>query len=363
MTKRLLSFIVLCSMLFTSCEMMENAKQASKNSGNAAAAASDSVGILKRSVVMTRPGAAKEARAKALERLEDAKSIEGKVVEAATFFKAFEYQLWLGKHFDSDTYLQSLYEDAMNELYRQLKEVNGDKKISKTNPTAFRINPWRKKRDANILGLSLGMHKVHGLQITVRPIDYELQDGTIFTFNDESMGVSVLDLIKEALIKIDMYENGQIAYGELMPYQVVVYENIEEFVTLLNVRYNMILTLALAELTEVEENSFTALTAMILPTSWKKIESEYMDINEAKRRKANKYLEEAFKLKDFMQNVGAIPYMYNDIQNIFKKIVHPSRADEDMIILSVDDQKSINKYYGALENLFKISGNRIIDII
>jgi hypothetical protein len=362
MTRKLLSYVMLMTFLFTSCEMMENAKQASKNSGKAADAASDSVGILKRSVVMTRAGAAKEARAKAIERLEAAKSVEGKVVEAATFFKAFEYQLWLGKHFDDDEYLQSLYEDAMNEIYRQLKEINGDKKISETNPTAFRINPWRKKRDANLLALSLGLHKVHGLQITVRPIELELEGGGVFSFDDENMGVSALDLIKEGLIKIRQYENGEIAYGELTPYQVVIYENIEEFTTLLNVRYNMILTLALAELTNVEESTIEGFSSIILPTSWRSLDSDYMQINDAKKKKATKYITEAAKLRSFVLSQGFNSFTYKPIEKTFKRMKNPSRTNEDTIILSSNDQNSIKEYYDALEKLFIVEGSKVIGV-
>lgn len=364
MTKTLMSYLVLMTLLFTSCskleDMSKNATKASENSGKAAEAASESREEIANGRIMSRAGAARTARRDSLENMKELKTVEGKVVEAATYYKAFEYQLWTGQRYDTDEYLESLMEDAMNELYRNLAELNGGKSLLDTNPTAFRVLPWRLKRDSNILAMALGLHKLHGLQMTVNPQllnEYSINSA----FKDD--GMSPLDLIKDGFIKINAYENGYLAYGELKAHEVVIYENIEEFRGLLNTRYNMILTLALAELTNVDDNSFSAIASLILPTSWKKLDSEYMELNEAKRRKANKYLEEAFKLKDFMQKVGATPYMYNDIQKIFKKMVHPSRADEDMIILSVDDQKSINDYYGALESLFEISGNRIIDII
>tara|TARA_B100001971_G_scaffold37960_1_gene32984 strand:- start:28797 stop:29918 length:1122 start_codon:yes stop_codon:yes gene_type:complete len=366
MTKNLFTLMMTLAFTFTSCSkldgMSENATKASENSGRAADAATDSVGILKRSVIVTRPGAAKEARARAMERLKEAVSIEGKVVEAATYFKAFEYQLWLGNHFDTDEYLQTLYEDAMNEIYRNMKELNKDKKISQTNPTAFRINPWRKKRDANLLALSLGLHKVHGLQITVRPIELELEDGSVFSFEDENMGVSALDLIKEALVRIKKYEEGQIAYGELKPYEVVVYENIEEFVTLINVRYNMILTLALAELTNVEESTIEGFSSIILPTSWRSLDSDYMEINDAKKRKANKYITEAAKLRDFMLANGYMNETYAPIEKTFKRMNNPSRSDEDIVILSTNEQSNINEYYQALETIFQVEGNKVIGV-
>jgi hypothetical protein len=364
MTKKLLSYLVLLTMLFSSCSKLEgmskNATKASENSGKAAKAASESREEIANGRIMSRAGAARTARRDSLENMKKLKTVEGKVVEAATYYKAFEYQLWTGQRYDTDEYLESLMEDAMNELYRNLSELNKGKSILDTNPTAFRILPWRLKRDSNLLAMALGLHKLHGLQMTVNPQllnDYSINSA----FKDD--GMSPLDLIKDAMIKINEYENGFLSYGEFKPHEVVVYENLEEFRGLLNTRYNMILTLAIAELTDVDENSFSAIASLILPTSWKKLKSEYMDINDAKKRKANKYLDEAFKLKDFMQSVGLAPYMYNDIQKIFKKMVHPSRADEDMLILSVDDQRNINDYYGALENLFEISGNRIINII
>lgn len=366
MTKKLLSNLMLIAMLFTSCskldDMGKNATKASDNSGKAADAATNSVGILKRSVIVTRPGAAKEARAKALERMQAAVSVEGKVVEAATYFKAFEYQLWLGQHFDSDDYLETLYEDAMNETYRIMKELNKDKKISKTNPTAFRISGKKKKRDANLLAFSLGIHKVHGLQITVKPIELELEDGTIRSFEDDTDGVSHLDLIKEALIRIKQYENGLIGYNELKLYEVVVYENIEEFVTLLNVRYNMILTLALSELTNIEESTMEGFASIILPASWRSLDSDYMEINDAKKRKANKYIEEASKIRNFMLAHGYECSTYKPIEKTFKRMNNPSRSDEDVLVLSTNDQVNVSEYYKALETIFNVEGNKVTGV-
>lgn len=361
MTKSLFTFLFLSAFAFTSCskleDMSKNATKASENSGKAAEAASESREEIANGRVMTRAGAAKDARAKALERMKERKSIEGKVVEAATYFKAFEYQLWTGQRYDNQEYLDSLIEDAMNEIYRNLKELNNDKRISKTNPTAFRINPWRKKRDANLLAFSLGMHKVHGLQITRDPISNTPVE---VEFSDE--GTSVLDIIKSSLKRIREYENGFLAYGELKPYEVVVYENIEEFTTLVNVRYNMILTLALAEISNVEESTIEGFSSIILPSSWNSLDNEYMEINDAKKRKANKYITEAAKLRNFMLDHGFTNFMYNPIEKSFKRMKNPSRSDEDIVILSNNEQDNVRAYYEALETIFEVEGSRVIGV-
>ncbi|MEX0798366.1 MAG: hypothetical protein WD025_02930 [Bacteriovoracaceae bacterium] len=355
MKKSHFAFLLVLSFLFASCDklndMSDNAVKASENSGRAADAASESRDEIAQGRIMSRAGAAKEARGKALERMKAAKSLEGKVIEATTYYKAFEYLLWTGQRYDSKEYLYELMEDAFNELYRTLRELNDEKSLADTGPTAFRILAKRKDRDRNILALSLAMHKVHGLQSTKNPM----------ASADFEEGTSPLDIIKSSLAKIKKYENGIIDYHELRNYEVAIYENIGEFISLVNTRYNMILTLALSELTNIDESKKEALLSLALPTSWKKLNSEYLSINDAQKRAANRYLNSAFDLKKFMLENEYEVVMDKRVRKIFKKLVNPVRSDDrSFSALSARDQDSVAEHYETLGKLFELDGTRIV---
>ena len=367
MTKRSLSYLMLIALTFTSCskleDMSKNATEASENSGRAADAATESREEIANGRIISRAGGAKAARGYAFDRMITRYTLEGKVVEAAAYMKAFEYQLWTGQRYDKDEYLQELVLDAVNEIYRNINELNAGQDLNETGPTVFRISEGKKDRDMNIIAMALAMHKVHGLQITVEPI--KLTEDFSLAFNDDSMGISVLDYVKSTLIKIKHYEelkskNEFIDINTMLSEpERVIYSKLDVYEGLITTRYNALLSLAIVELSNLEDNKINAFAALFAPSFMDSVESEFIQLNDAQKLDANKYLEEAFKLKTFMVSNGYNVEMYDDIYKIFRKMNHPKADDESLIEMNVVDRYYVEEHYRLLNNIFEMKRNRV----
>jgi len=367
MTKTFLAQLLICSVILSSCskldDMGKNASKASENSGKAATAASESRDEIAHGRIITRAGGAKDARGKAFDRMRSRYTLQGKVVEAATYMKAFEYQLWTGQRYDEDTYLVSLLEDAVNELYRNISELNEGKSIDDTNPTSFRVSAKNKDRDMNIVAMSLALHKVHGLQITVEPI--ELEEGFSLLSGDDNQGLSTLEFIKNTLVKINQYEDLRAqnilidTKSYFTSYEFAIYSKKSLFEALLNTRVNALLTLAVAELSNIDESKIEALSALFMPDFMDSVNNEFLTLNDAQKLDAIKYLNEAYKLKSFLDNNKLDGSIYKDIQKIFRKMRHPKNNEETLLQMNIMDKKMVDDYYRELNNLFIIKRNKV----
>lgn len=360
---QLLAFTV----LFSSCskldDMGKNATKASENSGKAAQAASESREEIANGRIITRAGGAKDARGKAFERMQDRYTLQGKVVEAATYMKAFEFQLWTGQRYDNNDYLVSLLEDAVNELYRNVMELNDGKELTKTNPTSFRLSGKNKDRDMNIIALSLALHKVHGLQMTVEPIEVE-QSFSVLS-GDDYKGLTVLEFIKNTFVKINKYESLKEQNIELdankyfKSYEYVIYAKKSVFRALLNTRLNALLTLAIAEISNIDESKSEALKALFLPEYMTSIDNNFLELNDVQKLDAIKYLNKAHLLKRFLEENNLKPYIYNDIYGIFRKMNNPSNNEDELVRMKNIDRVLLEDFYVELNNLFAVNGTKV----
>ena len=330
----------------------KNAKQATVNSGVAADAASQSREEIANGRVMTRSGSSSASRREALEQIPKVKSLAQKITEASKYVKAFEFQLWTGQRYDTDEYKLRLYEDAMEEFFRAIYELADDKSVAhmvekgKINP--FKIIGSGKSKD--IMAVAIAMHGVHNVQELV----------TVPREDKNADTTSIYGLIKEGLRKAEMVEAGKMQMSDLEEYEQTVYDYREEARALVEVRYNGMLTLAIARLSNIKESMLKGLANIYLglPRSF---ESKFYEMNIGRQFQTNVYLDGAIKTQRFMREVNIPERMIKPLRKLYGKMIikdyEPGQGD--VLANSVDLKKEDTKYQDNLSNLFNISDGRI----
>jgi hypothetical protein len=299
-TLMLLSF----AFTFASCEMMDNAKSASVNSGKAAKAASDSREEIANSRLMARSGAASASRREALEGIMAMDTISMKITEASKYVKAFEFQLWTGQRYDTQSLKERMYEDAMSELFRSVEELYG-KPISGAELSPFKALSGAKSKNMNVYALAVSMHGIHHVQ-------------EVNTTNKAYSGeVSIYSIIKDSLKSIKNIENGSKAFSTLKEHEVVVYNYKEEALALIQARYNMLLTMNLAKVSELKKSTVSGLSLLYFK---KTFESKIKNLNLGEQKEANKYLDAAVKVKRFLSDIGEMVITNDKVAKLYSKM-------------------------------------------
>lgn len=302
LTKTLLSLsFCATTLLFSSCEIADNAKKATKNSGAAAKAAGDSREEIAQSRLLGRSGGSSASRREAIKSLMEMNTFPMKVTEASKYVKAFEFQLWTGQKYETQAYKDRLYEDAMSELFRSIEELYG-KPIAGQKLSPFKALPKAKNRNLNIYALAVAMHGTHQYQ--------EVETRNKKNIEKES----IYDVLKRSLTKVIEVENGEKAYSSLKRYEEVVYNYKNEAIELINARYNMLLTMNMSKVSELKKNTLVGLNLLYFKKSFK---SKFQQLNIGEQEETNKYLDAANKVKKFMNSIGEVLKVHPKISKLY----------------------------------------------
>ena len=307
------------AMVLTSCgsvkDMKKNSEDAAKNSGSAAQSAEESREEIANSRMMGRASSASTSRRNALEAMIEAETVHKKVVEAAKYFKAFEFQVWTAQKYDSPEYLQALYTSAVKEFFRDLSEAYEGKKLSKISPSPFAIR--KSNRQKNVLALALTLHSVSEIQehVSVNRID------------GMDRATSMYDLIKNGLSQLNRAKKGETKLEDMNEYEFYVSTYSKEAIALLQARANMGITLVLKMVSPISEKKSNAIW---LQTGFtKKYQSSFSSLNLAEQYEINeKYLKAVYGVKDFLSSIGVELKIRGDIAKVYSKMIFPEPSSE-----------------------------------
>lgn len=339
--KKSVSLLMVISLAFTltSCDMADNAEKASENSGKAAKAAGDSREEIANSRLMSRSAGASASRRKALDGVMKMSSISMKVTEASKYVKAFEFQLWTGQRYDTKALRDRMYEDAMSELFRSIEELYG-KPIAGESLSPFKAKRKAKNRNMNVYALAVSMHGVHHLQdISTTNKNYSGKD-------------SIYSIIKSSLKSIAKVESGEQTFAALKDHEVVVYNYKQEALALIQARYNMLLTMNIAKVSELKKSTLSGLKLIYTKRSFK---SKITTLNLGEQAEANKYLNTALKVKTFMNEINEAMIINSKLAKLYSKMrINESEDDESILTKSSEKQqsyKNISEHKRLLEKL------------
>lgn len=350
MKKSLSSLLVVGMTLgsLVSCSKMDDAAKNAKKAGTAAGESREEIA---RGRMMTRSGSASASRREALDSLMKMKTLAMKITEASKYSKAFEFQLWSGQRYDTKEYLDQLHEDAMEEFFRSLYELNGDKSIASSDLSPFKIMGKGKKHSLNIYAISLAAHGVHNVQEKVTVAKNLLPDTT-----------SVYGLIKEGLRKSELVEAGKMNLGDLADYEKTVYDYRDDAKALIQVRYNAMLTLAIARLSNIKDSKVKGLANIYLglPRSFN---SRFSELNIGQQYQTNIYLDAAIKVKNYMTEIGMQPELIKPIKKLYGKMILEDANvanDTDIVVAAAVKKQEKDKFIRNLSQMFVIQDNRLL---
>lgn len=339
---------------FVSCskldEMGKNAEEAKDNSGSAAKSAGESREEIANSRMLQRSGGSSTSRREALDALMSWKSFDMKVTEASKFVKGLEFQTWTGQKYDTEEYLHALYDDAIKEFFRAVKEVNGDAEIHETMQSPFRIGEELKDRDLNVYAMAVAMHGVHNVQKYVTAPREKREE------------VSIYDLIKRGLEASDRAEKGEINNADRPQYQLTVEFYKEQALKLISIRANMLLTMNLVRVSNLKQSKVDALILGSNLGIFKKkfFNSKFPELNYAQKVETNKYLDAARKVKVFLNSIGKEVEIIDKLKTYYAKMRLPKESE--ISTMSTEDTALMSEHKDLLGNFFKVDGAKISNL-
>lgn len=231
--------------------------------------------------------------------LDDHVAIEGKLSYAAKFHKAFEYQLWNGESFDTESYREELLDDAISEYFRQNLEIYNNLKESKNifgKSKLERMSPLKtstkRNYEAAFYAIATTMHMNNHHQ------EFVAHNGKEFEIT------SIYDIIVTALKKERNGENMP-AYME----KVITGKNKELSLALLNARFNFLVALAVSDMTTQENMNVANKTqAFLFKLSGGKVgkielSSIFETSNTVTQKQINEYLLAAIKTRTIIKDI------------------------------------------------------------
>lgn len=256
--------------------------------------------------------------------LRETKEFAAKITLAATFFKAFEYQTWTGVGIDTPEYREVLKKDAVAEFFRNLTALK-ERIDKKRNLLFFKEKVKTNSNDTDVLSLyalAVAMHKNHYQQIRLDDSGKATQDiaDEFFHVEEGFEKQSMYQLIKSALVHQVQEEQNESVHADIKPYikEVLIYEELAE--ELIHLRHEMLLSMALAKISDIQKTGVPGL-GIKAKMRYLKWDAKYPELNLSQQDNVNKYLETALKAKVFLEDeLGVNPRVSKNIRKIYKNM-------------------------------------------
>jgi hypothetical protein len=251
-----------------------------------------------------------------------------KITSAASYFKAFEYQLWTdNQSYDDLEARGNMYLDAANEFTRRMSDLYDNINRKKMSPTKQRI---KDNDEMAFYALAATIHINHHYQDVVVKKNSTLQTNSMY------------DMVKQSLLKNSnkkkMAEHEEVLMNGL---------NKEIMTELLKARVDIMAALALKNLTDKRNMTIgqKSKAAIFKITGGKlgaiDLPETYDEMNEATKDWTEKYLKAALKTQNFLSEIGVNKPLEKTLKSALRKIdFNESKMDESE--KSIFDQKKEN---------------------
>ena len=272
-----------------------------------------------------REAEARKIRVEAIAKMEHDEEIEKKIVQAAAYFKAFEFQLWASVEWDEYEKRRELFTTAMKEFFRTTETYLG----SVYDKDDF--DPSSNDQDMkNLYALAATMHEVNYFQ------------KQLVEKNPKIKEYSVLDLIKKALRVHFMMNKGMTPMKEFdrddYEYHVDFYR--QKALYLLQLRQNFLVGMTLGKISNIaQKGTFGVhdgwtLGIGILSRKLGKLLGDWdpkLHKQPTSRiREVTKWMDESIKTYKFLSSICVKPKLDKKVKKVVKnmKVVVPTTWNE-----------------------------------
>jgi hypothetical protein len=327
--KKLVS-ILMGTMLLVSCSKVKELDERTESMTKTTEEMSGTTEDMKKStntlLKLQRQYSTADLRTKQSSRLDSKMTDMGdKLIAAKKMMLGYEYQLWNpSNEFDTIEYREHLLHDAVKEfmykvsgLHDKLLEKNfwGKTKLERMSPLNLKQDrKGRNKNNIEMIFYALG---------TSMHFNNVFQEKMIEELNDSRMEeISMYDLVKTALIKD--FENDQLTVAEQ---EVVTGEFRQAAIDLLKARYNMLIALAVKNLSTQKGMKFGDKVNALIFKATKgglgklKLYSIFEESNLPTQKDINKKLEGAIKTRKVLYAIGENVKIDKNLKSVLSNLV------------------------------------------
>ncbi len=298
--------------------------------------ADKTVNLIGESYDAGRQGGALDLRNKIYEVLRStATPLDKKIVEAAKYMVAFEFQLWSGQGQDIEgktktEALEKLEHDAVIELFNNLKTVShwdADAIDPFAQPDLKAKSNFEEKNQKAIFNaLAAALHKTNRKQDRQESLTVNKDDKT-----------SMFTLIERALLAGQEIRTGNKRTTDFPAYVDEVLRNEQMAIRLLQARYNIIGIVLLARVTQISDSLWEGFKLKIWGSKWD-LDLDNMNISQVKYY--NDHFAEAKKTKDLLTRLGIKVEIDKNIKKIFS---HMNIKDDKQALVAADKEDALVK--------------------
>lgn len=258
-------------------------------------------------------------------------NIEHKILHAGVYWQGFEFQAWTNTVTDDQYTKMNFYADAIEEFALTLDSNISAAKIDVKE--LDKINPATdQNEELNIFAFAVSSHKVLMYQ------DYLARRIPTFT------KVSFLDIIQAALAKEKSYNDSLTDGSELFRYEHLALRNAEKLKYLLHARYNMLATIALARINNIDRVGFTVKARYFL----KKWTARLSRKTRAEQEEVIEYMTMANETKNFIEAIGEKSVLNKNIKKIIKNMRVDVTESKDCQTQCINNSKKIKELATSL---------------
>lgn len=274
-----------------------------------------------------RQGAALDVRKKLFDSIMTDSSLDKKVVHAAEYFLAFEFQLWSSLSQDNEADARDrLRRDALTELFNHLLTVSHfaeDDLDPFASPDLQFSERFQKKNQMAVFNaIAAAAH------ITNRKSE---RNGKIENRENDS----IYELIKTGLLAGAQIRKGEKRIEDFPSYVDEVLKNEGLALRLLKARYNVLGVILLARLTPIADSLWQGARLKYLGKAWS---LNLSDLNISQVRLYKAHLTEAAKAKSLLAELGIKIQIDPSLKKIYEKMTvqtfAPAAANEDLNLSS-----------------------------
>lgn len=271
-----------------------------------------------------------ETRARSLRNLLESETFEEKLTHTVPYYQGFEFQLWTGDRSDVDVehFRDELLAVGVDEFFRAIQSIMSEVDAREESPST------KNNEALSAFALAVTLHETHVSQDTLMSKKYEKFD--------------FLSMIKEALEVEPLVESGEMSLANVSNWQrnIMFKPWKETAIDLLYMRHQMLVGMALVQISDVERGGFIGdiLTYLRRFKSW---DSQFLNRNLVTQEEVNKYLEESISTRNFLQSLGYEVELSSLIKGILDEMDFQSCGD----ICSEDRAKNHEEFKKYIQDL------------
>lgn len=245
-----------------------------------------------------RPGNSLTIRRQQIFSMNQIERLEGKLLEAAPYFKSFEFQIWKRFEWDNEEKRLVLFDEGVEEFLLDVGRYVPEDRAPDPTSTANEMK--------NLCALAATMEQMNSNQ----PIQAKVKN---------FKPVSMIDLLQDGLNMRKDVESGKVRVEDLPTYQRKVLEYAPDAIFILQLRANFYATMALTQISDIQKTGITGLLEKIdmYFTDWN---AKIGRLEMAQIKRATAWMNESNRIRDYLLSIDVHPKINSTVKKLYRNM-------------------------------------------